>query len=45
VLRFTGQAHPALFDDRYPALKAHATRCEALPPFGKIVQRLAPPGT
>ena len=26
VLRFTGEAHPALFDARYPALKAHAAR-------------------
>ncbi|KJC60538.1 glutathione S-transferase [Bradyrhizobium sp. LTSPM299] len=43
VLRFTGEAHPALFDDRYPALKAHAARCEALPPFLEIVQPLAPP--
>ena len=43
ALRFTGEAHPALFDDRYPALKAHAERCEALPPFQEIVQPLAPP--
>ena len=43
VLRFTGEAHPALFDARYPALKAHAERCEALPPFKEIVQPLAPP--
>ena len=43
VLRFTGEAHPALFDARYPALKAHAARCEALPPFEEIVQPLAPP--
>jgi glutathione S-transferase len=44
VLRFTGEAHPALFDGaRYPALKAHAARCEALPPFQEIVQPLAPP--
>lgn len=43
VLRFTGEAHPALFDDRYPALKAHAAHCEALPPFQEIVQPLAPP--
>ncbi|HWD28381.1 MAG TPA: glutathione S-transferase family protein [Rhizomicrobium sp.] len=43
VLRFTGEAHPHLFDDRYPALKAHAVRCEALPPFQEIVQPLAPP--
>ncbi|WP_454622449.1 glutathione S-transferase family protein [Bradyrhizobium cenepequi] len=43
VLRFTGEAHPALFDERYPALKAHAAACEALPPFREIVQPLAPP--
>ena len=43
VLRFTGEAHPALFGARYPALQAHAARCEALPPFQEIVQRLDPP--
>jgi glutathione S-transferase len=44
VLRFTGEAHPALFDAaRYPALSAQAARCEALPPFREIVQPLAPP--
>jgi glutathione S-transferase len=43
VLRFVGEAHPALFDARYPALKAHSERCEALPPFQEIVQPLAPP--
>ncbi len=43
ALRFTGEGHPALFDARYPALQAHAARCEALPPFGEIVQRLDPP--
>ena len=43
VLRFTGEAHPALFDARYPALAAHAAACEALPPFQEIVQPLAPP--
>ena len=43
ALRFTGEAHPALFDDRYPALKAHSAACEALPPFKEIVQPLAPP--
>ncbi|KRR24725.1 glutathione S-transferase [Bradyrhizobium lablabi] len=43
VLRFTGEAHPALFGDRYPALQAHSKRCEALPPFQEIVQPLAPP--
>lgn len=44
VLRFTGEAHPQLFDaTRYPALAAHAAACEALPPFREIVQPLAPP--
>jgi glutathione S-transferase len=44
VLRFTGEAHPALLNEaRYPALTAHAARCEALPPFQEIVQPLAPP--
>jgi glutathione S-transferase len=44
VLRFTGEAHPQLFNAaRYPALAAHAARCEALPPFQEIVQPLAPP--
>jgi glutathione S-transferase len=43
VLRFTGEAHPQLLDARYPALQAHAARCEALPPFGEFVQPLAPP--
>jgi glutathione S-transferase len=44
MLRFTSEAHPHLFDAaRYPALAAHASRCEALPPFQEIVQPLAPP--
>src|ERR1700682_1492511 len=44
VLRFTGEAPRALLDEaRYPALTAHAARCEALPPFQEIVQPLAPP--
>jgi glutathione S-transferase len=43
VLRFTGEAHPQLFDARYPALQAHATACEALPSFREFVQPLAPP--
>jgi len=44
ALRFTGEAHPHLFDAaRYPALAAHAARCEALPVFQEIVQPLAPP--
>jgi len=45
VLRFTGEAHPALLGRaRYPALSAHAARCEALPVFVEIVQPLMPPG-
>ena len=44
VLRFTSEAHAALFDTaRYPALAAHVMRCEALAPFREIVQPLAPP--
>ena len=44
VLRFTTEAHPHLYNaTRYPALAAHAVRCEALPPFQEIVQPLAPP--
>jgi glutathione S-transferase len=44
VLRFTGEAHPGLFDGaRYPALTDHAARCEALPAFVEIVQKLIPP--
>jgi glutathione S-transferase len=44
ALRFTGEAHPQLFNaTRYPALEAHAARCEALPPFQEFVQPLAPP--
>ena len=44
VLRFTREAHSGLFDGtRYPSLKAHAARCEALPAFAEIVQPLVPP--
>jgi glutathione S-transferase len=44
VLRFTAEAHPGLLAAaRYPALLAHAARCEALPPFAEIVQPLSPP--
>jgi glutathione S-transferase len=44
ALRFTGEAHPALFDAaRYPALAAHAAACEALSPFPEIMQPLSPP--
>ena len=44
VLRFTAEAHPALFDAaRYPALAAQASACEAQPAFREIVQPLSPP--
>jgi glutathione S-transferase len=44
VLRFTNEAHPQLFDAaRYPALAAHAARCEALAAFKEIQQPLIPP--
>ena len=44
ALRFIREAHPAVFDEpHYPALAAHAARCEALPPFPEIVQVLIPP--
>ena len=44
VVRFTGEAHPQLFDaSRYPALSEHAERCEALAPFREFVQPLVPP--
>ena len=44
VLRFAGEAHPALFPAaRYPELAAHCARCEALPAFAEIMQPLAPP--
>jgi glutathione S-transferase len=44
VLRFTREAHPALFNAiSYPTLTAHAAACEALPPFREIVQPLSPP--
>ncbi len=39
ALRFTREAHPALFDEqRWPSLAAHARRCEALEPFQVIQQ-------
>jgi len=44
VLRFTGEAHPHLFDAaRYPALAAHDAACEALAVFKEISQALNPP--
>jgi glutathione S-transferase len=44
ALRFLKEAHPGLFDPaRWPALAAHATRCEALPAFQAVVQVFLPP--
>lgn len=47
VLRFVGEAHPEVFDaTRWPALAAHAARCEALPAFmavGKPFSVTLPP--
>ena len=43
-LRFLREAHPALFGESdWPALSAHAARCEALAAFRKIVQPFIPP--
>ncbi len=39
ALRFLGEAHPDAFDlAAWPALAAHAARCEALPAFQAVVQ-------
>lgn len=44
VLRFVGEAHPGLVPmAKYPALAAHAARCEALPAFKTISQPFIPP--
>jgi glutathione S-transferase len=41
VLRFLGEAHPALWQtSAYPTLAAHAARCEALPEFRAVYQPL-----
>jgi glutathione S-transferase len=41
ALRFTGEAHPGLFDAaRWPRLAVHGQTCEALAPFQAIVQPL-----
>ena len=41
ALRFTREAHPALFDPaRHPALADQAQRCEALPDFRAIYQAI-----
>lgn len=44
ALRFAREAHPALFTpNQWPALMAHADRCEALPVFKGIAQAFSPP--
>lgn len=44
ALRFVTEAHPGLFDAaRWPALAAHAVRCEALSAFQAVVQVFDPP--
>ena len=44
ALRFAGEAHPGLVElTPFPALAAHAARCEALPVFQEISQPFAPP--
>ena len=44
AIRFTREAHAALFDlTAWPALNAHAGRCEALGSFRKITQPLNSP--
>jgi glutathione S-transferase len=45
VIRFTGEAHPGVFDaKRWPALSAHAAQCEALASFQEIAQPFSAPG-
>ncbi|WP_375412694.1 glutathione S-transferase family protein [uncultured Bradyrhizobium sp.] len=45
VIRFMQEAHSGVFDaGRWPALAAHAGRCEALPPFQEIAQPFSAPG-
>jgi glutathione S-transferase len=44
AMRFLREAHPALISqDAWPALTAHAGRCEALAPFQAISQPFVPP--
>jgi glutathione S-transferase len=44
ALTFTAEAHAGVFDlAAWPALHAHAARCEALPAFQAIHQRFIPP--
>lgn len=44
ALRFTREAHSGLFDEqRWPALGAHADRCEGLDAFRAVTQPFIPP--
>jgi glutathione S-transferase len=44
ALRFIGEAHPGTVDlTAFPALAAHAARCEALAVFQEISQPFIPP--
>ena len=44
ALSFAGEAHPGIFDEQHwPALAAHAARCEALDIFKEIAQPFIPP--
>ena len=44
ALRFIGDAHPGSVSMAdFPALAAHAKRCEALPVFQTIAQKFIPP--
>lgn len=48
VLRFLGEALPDVYDaQRWPALAAHAARCEALPEFRAVVRpfHVTPPAS
>lgn len=44
AMRFLGEAHAGLYPPgRWPALAAHAARCEALEAFASVVQPFIPP--
>ena len=46
ALRFVRDAHPGVYEAaRWPALTAHADRCEALPAFQTISQVFIPPSS
>jgi glutathione S-transferase len=44
AIRFTREAHPGLFEPtRWPVLERHASACESLDQFRRIMQPLDPP--